>query len=150
MLRNMIGLRWEISLASKTDQSLNSLYALRVSWSWIILSVDISWSERKQHARKTRLYVGELPPAFSRGLWLAVASLNHLHQLFRPEPLSCSIFVHVNFNMSSGTWEVWPDGDKVPRTVSGISDESSDGDRAETENAGECNLLLDIPDQVQS
>ena len=49
--------------------------------------------------------------------------------------------------MCTGTGEVWSDGDKVPRAVSGISDESSDGDGAETENAGECNPLSDIPYQ---
>lgn len=48
--------------------------------------------------------------------------------------------------MFLGMWEVWLDGDKVLRIVSGILDEFLDGDRVEIENVGECNLFLDIFD----
>ena len=42
--------------------------------------------------------------------------------------------------MSLGTGEVRPDGDKIPGANSGIPAESTDGDGAETENAGGCTL----------
>lgn len=82
-----------------------------------------------------------------RGFLLAVAGRNHFRLLRRLELHNCPVVVHVNFYVSTGTGEVWSDGDKVPGAVSRISVESSDGDGAETENAGECNPLSDIPYQ---